>query len=542
MGRGEAADDAVVVNLGEGGLGLLINRGRAPGVGDRLTIEVRLPRQPALTMLEGDVAWLVPGIHDVEVGVRFSDPASSSRQSVLLFIDTFRARVVSVGAALEPAIGEALRAQCEVEEVGLEALSTALADGLTSLVVTPVGGVEAVLRQTEPIGVPVVALVEGENVEALSRRHPRLVLHRLPTTPTLLVHDITRAIEARSLELENERLAFELEFHAGPVASPSVLPVRPAGVIGVSDAMQRVYEQIDRISRVDTSVVLLGETGTGKGLLARVLHERSPRSRRAMVTQNCAAMTETLLDSELFGYVRGAFTGAVSDRPGLLEAANGGTVFLDEIAEMSTGMQAKLLHVLQEGELRRVGATTPTRVDVRVVCATHADLDQLVRERRFREDLYYRLVAFVVRLPPLRERVPDVVPLARHFLVQFVTRNRLPMPRLTPEAERALEQAPWPGNVRQLQHLIERLCLLVPVGGAIDAALVREALGPAVGAPGANVLEVDLLERERTLVQRALDEAGGVIADAARSLGMERSTLSRRLKKLGLTASPRGVR
>jgi DNA-binding NtrC family response regulator len=510
-------------------------QGASPTVGDRVVVEVRLPRQAAVTAIEGEVAWAVPGLRDVEVGVRFSDPTSISRQLVQRFIEGFRARVVSVGPPLAPELADGMRAQCELEEVGADTLSVALADGLTSLVMSPVVGLEDVLQQADPLGIPVVALVHGEDVDALSRRHPRLVLHRVPTSPTLLGHDVSRTIDARSLELENERLSFELEFQAGLAARPALPQVRPPGVIGVSDAMQRVYAQLDRISRVDSSVVLLGETGTGKGLLARVLHESSQRSRRPLVTQNCAAVTETLLDSELFGSVRGAFTGAVSDRPGLFEAANGGTVFLDEIAEMSMGMQAKLLHVLQEGELRRVGASTPTRVDVRVVCATHADLETLVRERRFREDLYYRLVNFVIRLPPLRDRVPDVVPLARHFLVQFVARNRLSMPRLTADAERALEQAPWPGNVRQLQHLVERLCLQVPPGGVIDAVQVRQALGAQVGGPHANVLESELLERERALVQRALDDADGVIANAARALGMERSTLSRRLAKLGVT-------
>lgn len=526
------------MNVGEGGLGLSLPKGRAPSVGERLIIELRFPRQPALSSLEGEVAWLVAGLNDVEVGVRF-DAASDAREAVRRFADSHRAKVVSVGTALEPAVADALRAQSELEEIELGALTASLADGLTSLVLASESMAERAVRETDSLSLPVVVLTESisRSLEDLARRHPRVVMHRVPTSPLLLASDVSRAIETRALTLENERLAFELEFQSGTgVQAP--LPVRPAGVIGVSDAMQKVYEQLDRISRVDTSVVLLGETGTGKGLIAKVIHERSPRSRRPMVTQNCAALTESLLDAELFGHVRGAFTGAVTDRPGLLEAANGGTVLLDEIAEMSLGMQAKLLHVLQEGELRRVGATTPTRIDVRILCATHADLDALVRERKFREDLYYRLVSFVLRLPPLRERVPDVVPLARHFLVQFTTRNRLPLPKLSKDAESALEAAPWPGNVRQLQHSLERLSLLAPASLIIDAALVREVLGP-VAAPHGGVLESDLLGRERELVRRALDDAGGVIADAARALGMERSTLSRRLTKLGLKARPR---
>lgn len=492
-------------------------------------------------MLSGRVAWVAAGRTSWALGVRFEEE-SAGRERVKRYLDQFRARVVVAGVTLDPGWLEELRELCEWEVVSFDSLESVLAAGLVDLVL-----VEAVAQQlehalltTEPLQVPVVCVVEGTPnaaLQTLLKRHPRLTVHRGPTTAALLLSEVRRALAARALNLENERLAFELESATAPVrpTREHVTPLRTSGVIGNSEAMAEVYAQLEQVSRIDTPVVLLGETGTGKGLLARVIHELSPRARKPLVTQNCAALTETLLDSELFGHVRGAFTGAVGERPGLFEVASGGTIFLDEIAEMSPGMQAKLLHVLQEGELRRVGSTTPTRVDVRVVCATHADLEQLVEQRRFREDLYYRLVSFVVRLPPLRRRVADIVPLAQYFVRQFAARNRLPLRHFTDEAQRALEKGPWPGNVRQLQHAVERMALMAPPGPDIDHRVVESLLN-STQRPSRGDLEVSLEDTERSMIRAALNQADGVIADAARALGMERSTLSRRMKKLGLRA------
>jgi transcriptional regulator with GAF, ATPase, and Fis domain len=253
--------------------------------------------------------------------------------------------------------------------------------------------------------------------------------------------------------------------------------------------------------------------------------------------QNCAALTDSLLDDELFGHVRGAFTGATSDRPGLFEAADGGTVFLDEVGEMSLAMQAKLLRVLQNGEVRRVGSNKTSSVDVRVVCATHRDLEEMVRAKGFREDLYYRLRNFQVHLPPLRERRDDVAALCWHFFERFVEKHQHRAQGFTPPALRLLAGAPWRGNVRELEHTVERLVVLTPEGTSIDDDAVRRRMGIASDAlhlPLSGSLEQALLDFERRLVVQALETAGGVVAEAARSLGAERSTLSKRMKRLGL--------
>lgn len=535
------AIDATVVNLSEGGMALTALKDAFDlRPGSLVEVEFRLPRQPTTTHVRGPIAWVAPSARSVEFGLHFADLDNPAHRIIKQFVESFRSRIVSVGFDFPLEWSSELADRYDAETLDFETLKTAQSDGLLGLVVTgsEEAQVERVLESTEALSLPVMSLVEGPigpKLLALSRKNPRLAIHRLPTDIGLLLNDLDRCLQTRTLAIENEILHFELQnaWAPAPEAPPHFSSrIRFPGIIGQSPAMERVYEHIERVSRVNTSVVLTGETGTGKGLFAKLIHERSPRSRRPFVSQNCAALTDTLLDSELFGHVRGAFTGAVADRAGLFEAANGGSIFLDEVAEMSAGMQAKLLQVLQDGEVRRVGATATLRVDVRVICATHADLRRLVKERRFREDLYYRLMSFVIALPPLRERSVDVVPLARHFLLQFQHRNRLAQAKLTPAAERALEQAQWPGNVRHLQHTVERLALMSD--GHIDAALVRRTLEEEADPPVNAGLTDDLQSRERALIENALEAASGVIADAARSLGLERSTLSRKIKRLGL--------
>jgi transcriptional regulator with PAS, ATPase and Fis domain len=284
-------------------------------------------------------------------------------------------------------------------------------------------------------------------------------------------------------------------------------------------------------------VLIEGETGTGKDLAARAVHALSTRADKPFHAQNCAALPETLLDGELFGHVRGAFTGASSDRAGLFEAAHGGTVFLDEVGEMTASMQAKLLRVLASGEIRRVGSTKTTFVDVRVVCATHRDLEAMVKAETFRQDLFYRLRTFVIPLPPLRERRADIAAMALHFLDIYAERHKHPVPGFTPEAIAVLESHGWPGNVRELEHAIERMLILAPSGKKIDAPLVRETLGIAAngnGEPKERGLDDALLDYERQLIQAELERSGGVLAKAARALGVDRTTLSKRCKRLGL--------
>jgi two-component system response regulator HydG len=291
--------------------------------------------------------------------------------------------------------------------------------------------------------------------------------------------------------------------------------------------MQRCLVRVRDFADADAPVVVLGESGTGKELVARALHDNGPRRERPFVAVNVAALPADLLESELFGHVRGAFTGATADRQGLLEAADGGTLFLDEIAEMPLPLQAKLLRALQEGEVRRVGDTRTFGVDVRFVCATHRDLRRRIAEGSFREDLYYRLHVLAVRVPPLRERREDVLPLARSFL----RAQRRPSAGFSAAAERLLLAHDWPGNVRELGNAVMHGAALAR-GGIIEPGHLPEEVARRA-APGADAPARTLLDVEREHVLRVLAACGGSRAEAAKALGIGRNTLWRKLRAWG---------
>ena len=240
------------------------------------------------------------------------------------------------------------------------------------------------------------------------------------------------------------------------------------GMIGTSPAMQRVYRMVRLVAHRPTTVLIAGPTGTGKELVAQAIHALSPRSAKPLVVVNCAAIPETLLESELFGYSRGAFTGAVQSQLGRIPAAHGGTLFLDEISDLPLGMQAKLLRFLEQKEVQRLGSSEVSRVDVRVLAASNVDLAGRAERGEFRQDLFYRLSAFPIELPPLVERRSDIVPLAEHFLACMAAALQMPAPCLSPEAARILEKHPWQGNVRELQHVMERASILVENANTID--------------------------------------------------------------------------
>jgi transcriptional regulator with PAS, ATPase and Fis domain len=311
-------------------------------------------------------------------------------------------------------------------------------------------------------------------------------------------------------------------------------------IIGRSEPMQQVFELIEKTAESRLPVLILGESGTGKELVARSIHAHSPRRQKPFLTENCAAIPESLLESELFGHVRGAFTGAERDRMGLFEQANGGTLFLDEIGDMPQAMQARLLRVLQEGELRRVGGEGTLRVDVRLVAATHRDLQAEVRAGRLREDLYYRLQVLVVRLPPLRLRFGDVPLLLAHFLERISRERGRPVPKLHGEVLDLLERYPWPGNVRQLENHIQRLALLAG-DGAITIDVVRsdrdlrETLLTRRSDPAGPVQPLE--KEEQQLIREALSATKGNRERAARMLGISRSTMFRKIKAYGLDRS-----
>ncbi len=341
---------------------------------------------------------------------------------------------------------------------------------------------------------------------------------------------IGRALEKRALVEDNLALRDQL---AGRV--------RLAQLLGKSRAMQKVFELIGKIHSTRTSVLVTGESGTGKELVARALHSEGNRAKMPFVAVNCGAIPEELMESELFGHCKGAFTGAVADKPGLFQEADGGTLFLDEIGELSLGLQVKLLRVLQERKVKSVGATEEVEVDVRVIAATNRDLEAEVARGAFRADLYYRLNVIELHLPPLRHRREDIPLLAEHFLRKFAVEHGR-APRLSPEAMRRLESYDFPGNVRELENLIERAVALSSSSliGLQDLPDLKPAkVGPGVELRAAFPPEgVDLdrlvAEYERSWVLRALEHTGGIRKRAATALGISFRSLRYRLVKLGI--------
>jgi DNA-binding NtrC family response regulator len=324
---------------------------------------------------------------------------------------------------------------------------------------------------------------------------------------------------------------------AGPPSEPRAAPsreVRQPGLIGRTAPMLSVYKQIAHAADAAVPVLVIGESGTGKELVARAVHTNGRRASRPFVAVNCGAIAEGLLESELFGHVRGSFTGAVSDTKGLFEQANGGTVFLDEIGETSPALQVKLLRVLEEGEFRAVGASRPTRVDVRVVAATNAELEKAVAEQRFRQDLYYRLSVVVIHVPPLRERRADIPLLMGQFLINACSRAGRQV-EFTPAAIDALTAYDWPGNVRELENTVERL-VLFSRGAAVDVADLPEHIGHAPRGVGDRLFEdlPPLDEIERRYLLHVLERVGGNRTKAAEVMGIDRRTLYRMAERFGL--------
>jgi DNA-binding NtrC family response regulator len=312
-------------------------------------------------------------------------------------------------------------------------------------------------------------------------------------------------------------------------------PVRTAaGLIGRSPGMLAVYKQIARAADSSVPVLIVGESGTGKELVARAVHAHSPRAHRSFLPVNCGAITETLLESELFGHARGAFTGAVADVKGLFEQAHGGTIFLDEIGETSPSLQVKLLRVLEEGEVRPVGASRPIRVDSRVVAATNADLERAVAGGRFRADLYYRLGVIVVRMPPLRERRDDIPLLAAQFLENACGRARRRV-TITPEALDAMLSYSWPGNVRELENTIERL-VLFSRGSGIEPADLPASMRERVSTVEQQIFQdlPTLDEMQRRYLLHALAAVGGNRSRTAELLHIDRRTLYRMAERFGI--------
>jgi two-component system response regulator AtoC len=347
-----------------------------------------------------------------------------------------------------------------------------------------------------------------------------------------LLHELNAATEKRRLKAENAYLRAQLHDR-----------FRIDGIIGGTPPMIQLFELLKTVAATSSTILISGETGTGKELAARAIHDASPRRQQRFVAINCSAIPETLLEAELFGHVRGAFTGAVASRQGRLEQAHRGTLFLDEVGTMSPALQAKLLRVLQAREFERVGDSQTVKVDVRVIAATNSDLKRMVQDGSFREDLFYRLNVIPVRVPPLRERRADIPLLAQHFLDRFSAESMPPRGRITlsQDAQQALMAFGWPGNVRQLENVIERTFALSPGRTQLTASDLPDELQSIRFVPdGAELaipddgIEMDQLvsEFEHTLIRRALERTRGNKRQAAELLRVKRTTLIEKLKRL----------
>ena len=341
--------------------------------------------------------------------------------------------------------------------------------------------------------------------------------------------DEVRLCVGRAMERRKLRHAAK----QGPSAAAPAEPGRARPIIGSHPGMVELFKLVSRVAGTKSSVLIVGESGTGKELIARTIHEASPRRDRPFVAVNCTSLSETLLESELFGHVKGAFTGAIERRPGLFLEANRGTVFLDEVGDMSVSMQAKLLRVLQEQEVKPVGGAETIPVDVRVVAATHRDLEALVRSGAFREDLYYRLHVVALLVPPLRERREDIPVLAGHFLREYAARANRQLSGFSSAAMKAMLAHSWPGNVRELENVVERAVALAPgptvEEGDLPAKLAASPSPAPNSRPGRNRPTLD--ETVRDQVFGALEQAHGNKSEAARTLGIPRRTLYRMLER-----------
>jgi len=377
------------------------------------------------------------------------------------------------------------------------------------------------------IGTPVVMMSGQAHIEMAVRatRLGALDFLEKPLTTEKLLVTVENAMKLTRLEAENRDLRSRVGKHT---------------MVWTGETMRRLMAQIERVAASESRVCIYGETGTGKELVARTLHEKSHRANGPFVTLNCAAVPAELIESELFGHEKGSFTGAAQRHNGKFEQAHRGTLFLDEIGDMPVAMQAKLLRVLEEGEIERIGADKPTKVDVRVVVATHRNLEQLVESGGFRRDLYHRVVVFPLMLPPLRARCEDLPGLVEHFARQISTQNGWkPLP-FSADAIESLKQYAWPGNIRELRNVVERLLLLA--GSEVNAEDVRTALPATRGDTaerrsadtGTGTLAQRVLAFEREAVLAELERHGRHITQTAKTLGLERSHLYKKCAQLGI--------
>jgi two-component system nitrogen regulation response regulator NtrX len=445
----------------------------------------------------------------------------------LLIVDDEANTLASLSRAFRLAGHEAT--VCDNAAKALELAKAQNFDLILSDVVMPGKDGLTLLEELKQQGVtaPVVMMSGQAHIEMAVRatRLGALDFLEKPISSDKLMLTVENALKLQRLESENRQLRQRLGKH---------------DIVWKSEAMRRVMAQLERVAASETRVCIFGETGTGKELVARTIHERSPRSAGPFVTLNCAAVPAELIESELFGHEKGSFTGASGRHIGKFEQADQGTIFLDEIGDMPLNMQAKLLRVLEEGEVERIGGDKPVTVNVRVVVATHRDLEARVREEKFRQDLFHRIHVFPLVLPPLRERRDDIPALVEHFAAQVCAQNGWKPVPFNPEAMAALQSHPWPGNVRELRNMVERLMLLA-TDGHVDLATVQMALpktsvgtGVIDGAVGSGALTDRVQSFEREVILAELKRSHQNMSLAAKALGLERSHLYKKAEQLGI--------
>jgi len=445
----------------------------------------------------------------------------------LLIVDDEANTLASLSRAFRLAGHEAT--VCDNAGRALELAKAQNFDLILSDVVMPGKDGLALLEELKQqgVGAPVVMMSGQAHIEMAVRatRLGALDFLEKPISTDKLLLTVDHALKLQRLESENRQLRQRLGKHE---------------IVWRGDAMRRVMAQLERVAASESRVCILGETGTGKELVARTIHERSARSGGPFVTLNCAAVPAELIESELFGHEKGSFTGASGRHVGKFEQADQGTIFLDEIGDMPPNMQAKLLRVLEEGEVERIGADKPISVNVRVVVATHRDLDVRVREEKFRQDLFHRIYVFPLLLPPLRDRREDIPSLVEHFSQQVCAQNNWKPVPFTSEAMEALQSYAWPGNVRELRNMVERLMLLA-TEGQVDLATVQMALprssgsvSSVTGSIGSGALSERVQSFEREVILAELKRTHHNMSLAAKSLGLERSHLYKKAEQLGI--------
>jgi DNA-binding NtrC family response regulator len=445
----------------------------------------------------------------------------------LLIVDDEANTLASLSRAFRLAGHEAT--VCDNAGRALELAKTQSFDLILSDVVMPGKDGLTLLEELKQQGVsaPVVMMSGQAHIEMAVRatRLGALDFLEKPISTDKLLLTVENALKLQRLESENRQLRQRLGKHE---------------IVWQGEAMRRVMAQVDRVAASESRVCILGETGTGKELVARTIHERSGRNGGPFVTLNCAAVPAELIESELFGHEKGSFTGASGRHVGKFEQADQGTIFLDEIGDMPLQMQAKLLRVLEEGEVERIGGDKPIGVNVRVVVATHRDLEARVREEKFRQDLFHRIYVFPLLLPPLRDRRDDIAALVKHFSTQVCAQNGWKPVPFTDDAMEALQQYSWPGNVRELRNMVERLMLLATDGQVdqvtVEMALPKGTAGSAAsqGEAGSGSLADRVQSFEREVILAELKRTHHNMSVSAKALGLERSHLYKKAEQLGI--------